>query len=131
MAFVAPTKIADVPSEPEVVPYNHGYTEEQVHRIETARSAIVKRDIVKEPVTLEEFRDVIAPWFRIHRTNEFILRPVKEKIVKEPKAPKEPKPKKLTKKQREAELSRLILKMAMGQEFTPEETMFYNNESGE
>jgi hypothetical protein len=131
MAFVAPTKIAEIPTEPEAKPYNHGYTEEQVHRIELLRSEIIERDIVKEPVTLEEFRGVIAPWFRIHRTTEFILHPIKEKVIKETKAPKTPKVKKLTKKQREAELSRLILKMAMGQEFTPEETMFYNNESGE
>ncbi len=133
MAFIAPTKVSTVPDVPEAQPYDHGYSEEEVHRITLARNEITKRDLSKEPVTLEEFKNVIAPWFRIQRTEEFILHPVKEKVAKEPKAPKvpkEPKPKKLTKKQIQDELTRLMFKMATGGTFSDEEKEFYFNQTG-
>ncbi len=131
MAFVAPTKVSTVPDVPEVKPYDHGYSEEEVHRITIARNEIVKRDLSKEPVTLEEFKTIIAPWFRIHRTEEFILHPAKEKVAKEPKAPKEAKPKKLTKKQTTELLTQLIFKLATGIPFTDSEKVFYFEQTGE
>ena len=95
MAFIPPTKVTEIPEEKEKVPYNHGFSEEEVYKITSYINELEKRDLVEEPVSLEEFKNYVVPWYRIKRTEDFILNAtkVKEKKVREPKAPKEPKPK--------------------------------------
>jgi hypothetical protein len=131
MAFVAPKMIA--PIEEVVAPYVSGYSTEEEEAIRKARDLIYKRDLSEKPVTFIEFRDVIVPWYRINRTEEFILHPEKVKKVREPKAPKvlrEPKVKALTKKQTELKFQGLIMKLATKQPFTEEEEIFYKEQIG-
>jgi hypothetical protein len=134
MAFIAPTAFASIVVE--VNPkYVSGYSPEEEDRIKNAKVLIDKRDLSKEPVSLQEFRDIIAPWYRINRTEEFILHPEKVKTVrkareaKAPKEPKEPKVKKLTKKQIQDKLSGLVMKLAMQVAFTEEEQVFFDEQT--
>ena len=123
MAFIAPSSIAEIP---DTVPaYVHGFSEEEVIEIKKAKKLIEKRDLLAEPVTREEFRLTIVPWQRIHRTEEFNLRPVKP--IKVPKVPKEKvvKEKKLTKKAIKERLGILIFrKFASPEELTEEDILF-------
>jgi len=133
MAFIIPSSL-EAPKE-EPIQYVSGYSEEDEFRINQEKLLIDKRDLSIEPVTLEEFKDVIAPWFRINRTKEFVLHPEKIKKVRVPrepkvKVPREPKVKKLTKAQIQNKLQGLIMKLAIRQEFTEEETAFYKEQTG-
>lgn len=131
----------DVPAEDEVTPYSHGIDPQKVEFIIAKKKEIEKRiNNGGEAVTLEEFKEIIIPWNRIHRTTEFILNKPKEKVKKvrepkEPKAPrapraaKEPKPpkeKKLTKKEVERLLNSAIIKMATGQALTEQEQQVFD-----
>lgn len=130
MAFTPPKIVEAVP---EIQVYDHGFSEEEVVKITNAVKAIESRDIVNEPVTFEEFKNYVVPWFRIQRTSDFILKETKAKATKAARVPKEPKPKapkKLSKAAAKAELNRLIFKLATGSEFTPEEQEFYDNYTG-
>jgi hypothetical protein len=133
MAFTAPTAFA--PIVEEVPKYLSGYSIEEEDRIKRGKALIDKRDLSKEPVSLQEFRDIIAPWYRINRTEEFILHPEKVKTVrkvreaKAPKEPKEPKVKKLTKKQTQEKLAELVMKLAMQVAFTEEEQVFFDEQT--
>ena len=130
MAFVVPTVLQVI--EVEVPKYVSGYTEEEETQIKLAKQRIDARDLALEPVTLEEFKTVIAPWFRIHRTEEFILHPEKIKPIRVPKEakPKVPKEKKLTKAQTQNKFQQCIMKMATGEAFTEEEAEFFKKQTG-
>lgn len=132
MAFTPPKIIEIVPEE--VPKYNHGYSEEEVSKITNTIKNIELRDLINEPVSFEEFKNYVVPWFRIKRTEDFILKEVKPKATKGPKTPKVTKPKapkKMTKKAIQDELTRLLFKQVSGQALTPEEQAFYNNPTGE
>ena len=122
MAFIAPLapKI-----ETEKPIYSHGFSESEVIKIKSEREAIYNRDILKNPVSIEEFKNVIVPWIRIHRTEEFILHPEKIKVVRE-KKPKVIKEKKLTKKQIKDKITDIIMRMAAGEEISEEDSTFMN-----
>jgi len=132
MAFVVPTTVTQVNEVAKVAVYSSGYTEEQEENIKKLRLGIDRRDLSIEPVTLEEFRDIIVPWFRIHRTEEFRLHPEKVKVVRVPKEPKvkTPKEKKLTKAQTQAKFQMLVMRAALGQPMTEEEEAFYKQAIG-
>jgi hypothetical protein len=122
MAFTKPT-ININPDESEKPKYHHGFTESQVQEILHKKELIDKRDIITSPVTREEFRTIIIPWLRIHRTEEFILKEVK---VKPPKAPKVIKVKKPTKAQIKKRLNDLIFQIALGNELNEDDKAFYD-----
>jgi hypothetical protein len=122
---------------PEVVKpeYNHGFSEEEVYNIEKAKEELGRRDLLAQPVTLEEFKNIIVPFLRIKRTEAFILNPIKEKKVRVPrekltKEPKPPKVKKLTKKEIKEKIDNLIFKKVMGEELTEEENIFFIAQTG-
>jgi len=112
--------------------YSHGFTPEEAEEIKRQKKLLDEKLRNNEEITLKEFEEIIVPFQRIHRTEEFILNPgkiKKEKIPKEPKAPRTPrvpKEKKLTKKQIETECNRLFTKEMAGEEFTEKEREFYN-----
>lgn len=111
--------------------YSHGFTPEEVERIKLGKKFLDQKLRNGEEISLKEFEEIIVPFQRIHRTEEFILNPGKTKKEKEPKEkkvkpPKVPKEKKLTKKQIETECNRLFNKEMSGQEFTEAEREFYN-----
>lgn len=101
--------------------YVHGYTDEEVARIKSQRDLIVSRDLFTNPVSLEEFKNVIIPFYRIQRTEVFKLQETKVKVPKEPKPPKE---KKLTKKAIQARITQLIFLKAAGGQWTEEDKKF-------
>lgn len=127
--------------ETEVHVYSHGIPPEKVEGIKQVKLALEKRVMDGgEPVTLQEFRDVIVPFQRIHRTEVFILNPVKVKQVRIPKEPKVKVPrvakekivkeKKMTKKQLELKLNELLFKkFTLG--LSDEEEAFLNEHTGE
>lgn len=113
--------------------YSHGYTPEEVKEITEKRDKILSRNLREFPTTLEEFRDIIIPWCRMNRTQEFILntkkkeesaKPKREKKEKTPSV-KEPKVKKLTKKEITSETQRIYMKQFSNQELSEEEKTFY------
>jgi hypothetical protein len=131
----------DIPTEDDVTMYSHGIDPQKVEFILEKKKEIEARiNNGGEAVTLEEFKEIIIPWNRIHRTSEFILNKPKEKIKKvrepkEPKAPrapraakepKAPKEKKLTKKEVEKLLNSAIVKMATGQALTEQEQQVFD-----
>lgn len=128
----------DAPTEDDVTMYSHGIDPQKVEFILEKKKEIEARiNNGGEAVTLEEFKEIIIPWNRIHRTTEFILNKPKEKVKKvrepkEPKAPrapraaKEPKEKKLTKKEVEKLLNSAIIKMATGQTLTEQEQQVFD-----
>jgi hypothetical protein len=129
MAFTPPTSVKTI-SETERK-YISGYTPEQEEYILKQRRLLDERDLVTQPVTLQEFKDIIVPWFRIHRTEEFNLHPAKP--TKEPKVPKVtkvPKEKKLTKAQIQTKMQAIVMQLAFGQPLTEEETLFYKQQTG-
>lgn len=83
----APKKIEvgiETPTSDDV--YNHGFTPAEVEAIEASYFNLYKRDLALEPTTLDEFRTIIVPWLRIHRTKCFNLFPDKpEKVKRVPK----------------------------------------------
>jgi hypothetical protein len=127
MAFIVPVQIVIPENLPPV--YDHGYSEEEVIQIKAAKKLIEKRNLVENPTTREEFRTIIVPWQRIHRTEQFILHPVKEKVVRVPKEkvikpPREAKIKKLTKAQINAKISSCLFKLGTGEILTDDESSF-------
>lgn len=129
MAFLPPTtaNLEQVPQIENVNQYISGYTAEQEEHIRIAKLKLDRRDLIKEPITLEEFRTIIAPWYRINRTEEFRLHP--EKIKKE-RVPREVKPKKLSKAAISKKLTAIIMKLGTGQTLTEEEELFYKEHTG-
>ena len=122
MAFIPP--VIKSSTEPiEEVKYDHGFTEEQVALIESKINKLESSE-----VSLEDFKNFVVPWFRIHRTKEFILHPEKVKPTREPK-PKTVRVKKLTKKQTMEKMQELIVKLSKGIAFTEEETKFFNEQT--
>ena len=116
----------------EVIKYTSGFTIEEEQSIKKAKVALELRDLLKEPVTLEEFKTIVVPWFRIVRTEDFIVNPEKVKkvrVVKE-KVVKEVKPKKPTKAFIKAEVQRLIFKLSRSEPFSEEENVFFNLYAG-
>jgi hypothetical protein len=84
-----PTKISDLQSE-ETPKYDHGFSEEEVLKIKDEFKKLETRQAkTGECPSLDEFKSIVIPHCRIHRTEQFILNPVKVKAVKEPKIPKE------------------------------------------
>ena len=131
MAFIPPTSMTLTEST-EPPKYSSGYTPEEEDRIRREKALLDERDLTLFPVTLEESKTIVVPWFRINRTEEFILhseKVKKERAVKEPKEPKikVPKEKKLTKAQVQAKLQDIIMKKAFGHEVSEEEESFYNS----
>ena len=127
MAFSPPVQVVIPENLPPV--YDHGFSDEDTLRIKEAKKLIEKRNLVEEPVTRDEFRTVIVPWQRIHRTEQFTLHPVKEKVIrvakeKVIKPPREPKIKKLTKKEINAKISACLFKIGTGETLTEDETSF-------
>lgn len=109
-----------VPTQVDKSPYSHGFTQEEVLYIKANFTLLEKRDKTKEPVTLEEFKNIVIPACRINRTEEFILNPPKvKKVAKLPKLPK------LTKKAIRERLEVIILKKVQGKEVTEEEDSFF------
>jgi len=114
----------------EAVPpvYSHGYTPEQVEEIKLAKKELEKKPV--NEITLEDFKNIVVPFQRIHRTEIFNLNPEKikppkkERVVK-PKVVREPKEKKMTKKEIEAKITDIIFKKALQNEVTEEEEAFF------
>ena len=106
--------------------YSHGYSIERVDELKILKSAIELRDLGEQPVTLKEFKEVIVPWNRVHRVEQFVLFP--EKQAKEKKTRAAAKPKKLTKKAIQDRLNTLIFAKATGKEITEEEQTFINDQ---
>ena len=107
--------------------YDHGFTPEEVIDITAKKKELEKRNLAEEPVTLEEFKDIVVPFQRIQRTEVFNLNPEKEKkvrVIKE-KVVKE-KVVRLTKKYIETKITEIVYKMARGEELLEEETEFFN-----
>lgn len=107
--------------------YDHGFTPEEVITITAKKKELEKRNLAEEPVTLEEFKDIVVPYQRIQRTEVFNLNPEKEKkvrVIKE-KVVKE-KVVRLTKKYIESKITEIVYKMARGEELLEEETEFFN-----
>lgn len=130
MAFIVPVTLQIIPEE--VIKYTSGFTIEEEQSIKKAKVALELRDLLKEPVTLEEFKTIVVPWFRIVRTEDFIVNPEKVKkvrVVKE-KVVKEVKPKKPTKAFIKAEVQRLIFKLSRSEPFSEEENVFFNLYAG-
>ncbi len=122
--------------EETVKVYKHGYSNDDVTRITLAKKSIDARDLSEEPVTLDEVREAIVPWNRIHRVKEFNLHPVKQKVVKESsltagrkRVAAKPKVKKLTKKFIAEELGKIVFKVALKEKLTEEEQAFYDEHS--
>jgi len=119
------------PVATEIPKYEHGYSEPEVDKIVKAMEGIKKRDLQLEPVTLEEMKDVVVPFQRIHRTTVFNLNPEKpkkepkERVAKEPKE-KKPRVKKLTAAEKKKKINDIVMKMATGQDLTQEEEEFFN-----
>ena len=129
MAFLPPTtaNLEQASQVQEVKQYSSGYTLEQEEHIKREKLELDRRDLIKEPVTLEEFRTIVAPWYRINRTEEFRLHP--EKVKKE-RTPREVKPKKLSKTAISKKLTEIIMKLGTGQSLTEEEELFYKEHTG-
>ena len=129
MAFLPPTtaNLEQASQVENVNQYISGYTAEQEEHIRIAKLKLDRRDLIKEPITLEEFRTIVAPWYRINRTEKFRLHP--EKIKKE-RIPKEAKPKKLSKAAISKKLTSIIMKLGTGQSLTEEEEFFYKEHTG-
>jgi len=121
--------------------YSHGIPLEKVDLIKQQKANLEKRiNNGGEAVTLDEFKEIVIPWLRIHRTEAFILNKPKEKEKKvrdpkEPKAPRQPKvpkplkEKRLTKKETEKRLSVCIIKKALGQLLSEEEQAFFDEQA--
>lgn len=105
----------------ELPKYEHGYSLEQVERLKLAKAAIEKRNLAENPVTLEEFKTIIVPWNRVHRTEVFNLIPAKKVAAKKPRVAKV---KKLTKKALQEKLNDVIFRKASGNDITNEEEEF-------
>ncbi len=134
----APAKVAEQPEE--IVPYDHGFTPLEVERIKSAKLELDKKIERGYKHSLDEFKTIIVPHLRIHRTEAFILNPEKEKkvrVAKEPGQPRqtrakgEPKVKKLTKKEISARLDSIIMKMAMQQAISEDEQAFFNEHTSQ
>lgn len=115
--------------------YDHGYSIEEVEKIKEVFKILSKKVSEGYEVSLEEFKTIIIPHIRIHRTEEFILnekpeKVKKEKIIKEKieKIPKERKKKEIKIKPEwgEEKLQEIALKMALGENLTKEEIEFFN-----
>lgn len=132
MAFKVPTSLSseETSTSMSVNTWCSGYTEQEEHEIRARKALIDSRNLEQYPVTLEEFKHTIAPWFRINRTEEFKLHPEKLKTTRVGKEPKEPKIKKLTKAQLKARISELIIKKATTGNLTAEEQEFFDREIG-
>jgi len=135
----SPIKITDI-QEKETT-YDHGFSEEEVLNIKAKYKELEAKVVEGYEVTLDEFKSIVVPHCRIHRTEQFILNPVK---VKEPKVPKEkkekvikekvPKVKKLTQKQikeNTAKLQKIIMKKAANLSLTEDELEFLKTIDGE
>lgn len=120
--------------EPEIPkPYDHGYDEATVAKITQLHAEAKARDLKANPITLEEFKNVVVPFLRINRTEAFNIKAANTKVpkVKIPKEvkvkePKVLKPKKLTKKFIESELSRIIMSKATGVALSEADTTFFS-----
>ena len=97
--------------------YSHGFPPEEVETIKLDREEISKRDLVAEPVTLEEFCKVIMPYLRITRTETFNLNAKKATTRKKTPA--------LTKKEINAQINAIAFKQATGESLTKEEEAFF------
>ena len=86
------TEIANLQEETKPL-YDHGFTPEEVIELTNKRNDLFDRIGKGHSTTLDEFKNIIVPYQRIYRTEQFILNPIKEKKIKEPKAPKEKKAK--------------------------------------
>lgn len=127
----APKAALALIEEETATTYSHGFTDIEAAELKAAHNKLGKRNLSEEPVTLQEFRDIVVPYLRIVRTTAFNLNPEKIKPVKIPKIPKvkepkvkEPKVKKLTKKFIKEELSRLVFAQAIGETITEEDILF-------
>lgn len=128
-----------IPSkEVEVSTYNHGFSAAQVQEIISKKELISSRDLVSSPVTSEEFKLVIVPFNRIHRTTQFNIMAAsaaaKKKAVKKPRTARVAKPKapkKLTKKAIAARLNGIIFTQATGGELLEGDQEFYDEHLGE
>lgn len=107
--------------------YDHGFSDKQVATIKEGKLTLDSRDLTKFPVTLEEFKTIVVPWNRIHRVEQFILHPVKEKTTKV-KPIRTPRVKKLTKKAIAEKINSIVFKMATGEEVSTEEKTFYEEQ---
>ena len=107
-------KTSLVPKETKPT-YSHGFSPEEVEKIKLAREEISKRDLVAEPVTLEEFQEIVIPYLRISRTTSFNL----NAKAKPKKAPA------LTKKEINAQINAIAFKQATGESLTKEEEAFF------
>ena len=86
----------DIPQQiqtEEVKTYDHGFSAEEVQRIKGEYETLQVKVADGYKVTLDEFKTIVIPHCRIHRTEEFNLAKLKEKPKKEPKVPKEKKEK--------------------------------------
>ena len=122
----APKAALALIEEETATTYSHGFTDIEAAELKAAHNKLGKRNLSEDPVTLQEFRDIVVPYLRIVRTTAFNLNPEKIKPVKIPKIPKvkEPKVKKLTKKFIKEELSRLVFAQAIGETITEEDILF-------
>lgn len=129
--------VFDKPLVDEPKPYSHGYSHQEVEEIKAKKKMLEARLLANgSPVTLEEFKTIVVPHIRIHRTEEFIfkpdkpVKPKKEPVIREAKQPKAPKAPKITKKQELQVLQQLMFKLAQGGKLTPEEQVFFDKQTG-
>lgn len=118
--------------------YSHGFSDTEVQKITAQKELISARDLVAKPVTLDEFKTVIVPFNRLHRTTQFNIMAAsaaaKKKAAKKPRAARvvKPKaPKKLTKKAIAARLNEIIFKQATGVGLLEGDQEFYDEHLGE
>ena len=121
LSFARTTPITEQPT------FDHGYTIEQVDELKLLKKAIELRNLGEQPVTLKEFKEIVVPWNRAHRGEQFVLFAEKKATTKE-KKPRVAKPKKLTKKAIQDRLNDLIFKKATGKDITEEEQAFVDEQ---
>lgn len=135
--FAVTTLVPDKAIEqlPEaVVVYEHGFSPVQVQQIISQKELISSRDLVAKPVSLEEFKTVIVPFNRIHRTTQFNIMAAsaaaKKKTTRKSRVAKPKAPKKLTKKAIAARLNDIIFKQATEGSLGEEDQKFYDEHLG-
>ena len=125
--------------------YDHGFSEEEVARLKSLKAELDKKLLSGYRTTIEDMKNIVVPWLRVNRTEEFNLKAPKEKPPKaekgekaprkprEPKEPKAPKAKKLTAKERKEinlRIQKIFALKAAGRELSDEDKEFIEYAKG-
>ena len=137
MSWAPEVAISQIKEEAPQI-YQHGFSPEEVVRITEERNKLFDLIAKGHATTLEEFKNIIVPYQRIYRTEQFILNPPKpvkekkervakvkaEKAPKEPKAPKVKKPTAKELRERTERVKKIIMKQATGAALTEDDLKF-------